>query len=223
MNLYLLFLFQIIPILMNAQNKVEENTPGWDAIDKSLQRLYKDQIPQHYAPKVYYSLGGDEPLDGVSVFVDRKNSCYHYVTYGFSELYEKETDDKEVSGYGYELTFRLKYDQPTETYPVWPINLLQNIAKVVFEKGLVFSPYQTLSSGPIRIDPLTSITGILFILDPTLGEIKTPNGKVKFLQIVGLTSDEYEGIINKTIDRREFIKLQEVTNPLVITDVERKK
>jgi hypothetical protein len=207
---------------MNEENIEKESAPGWDTIDQALKEIYGDQRPQHYAPKIYYSLGGDQPLDGISIYDDKKSKSYHYVTYGFSELYDKETDDEIVSGYGFELTFRLKYETADEIYPVWPVNLLQNIAKVVFSKGLVFDEYQTLSSGPIKADSPTKITCIIFILDPTLGEIDSPNGKFKFLQIFGLTQSEYEGIKSKTIDRRDFMQEQMRGNALAITDIERK-
>jgi hypothetical protein len=207
---------------MNGQNTENTETIGWDAIDKVLKEEYPEQVPQHYAPKVYYSLGGNEPLDGISVYVDKKNKCYHYITYGFSEIYKKETEDKEISGFGFELTFRLKYSEFSETYPIWPIIFLQNIAKVTFSKGLTFQEFQTLSSGPIRLEPSTEIKGILFTLDPTLKKIETENGKVEFLQIFGLISSEYQNIIDKKTDRREFIKGKRDENPLLITDVERK-
>ncbi|KAG1606612.1 hypothetical protein G6F45_013943 [Rhizopus arrhizus] len=38
---------------------------------------------------------------------------WHYITYGFSELYAKESSDADASGYGSELTFRLAaVDEP---------------------------------------------------------------------------------------------------------------
>ncbi len=207
---------------MNGQESENAKTIGWDAIDKTLEKEYGTQVPQHYAPKIYYSLGGNEPLDGISVYVDKENKCYHYVTYGFSEIYEKETDDKDISGFGFELTFRLKYEESAEKYPTWPINLLQNIAKVTFSKGMTFKEFQTLSSGPIRTEPSTEIKGILFTLDPTLKAIETENGKVDFLQIFGLTSSEYQNIIDKKIDRHNYISEELTKNPLLITDIERK-
>lgn len=207
---------------MNGQSSEDSESIGWDAIDKILKKEYGEQVPQHYAPKVHYSLGGNEPLDGISVYVDKENKCYHYITYGFSEIYEKETDEKDISGFGFELTFRLKYTELLEKYPTWPINLLQNIAKVTFSKRLVFKEYQTLSSGPIRLEPSTEIKGIIFTLDPTLKEIETENGKVKFLQIFGVTSSEYQKIIEKEIDKREFINKELIKNQLLVTDTERK-
>lgn len=217
-----LFLLIFSTNILNGQNSENTETIGWDSIDKTLEKEYENQIPQHYAPKIYYSLGGNEPLDGISVYVDKENKCYHYITYGFSEIYGKETEDKEISGFGFELTFRLKFSEFSEKHPTWPINLLQNIAKLTFSKGLTFKEFQTLSSGSIRLEPSTEIKGILFTLDPTLKEIDTENGKVDFLQIFGLTLSEYQNIIDKKIDRREFISEELKKNSLLITDVERK-
>jgi hypothetical protein len=210
------------PHIMKTEDNSEEKAVGWDAVDQATTKIYGDQEPQHYAPDVYYSQGGEQPLDGISIYNDEKNKCYHYVTYGFSELYEKESDDTDISGYGFELTFRLKYEKVSPTYPVWPVNLLQNIAKVTFSRGMVFDEFQTLSSGPIRVDPPTHITGILFVPDKSLGELKTENGAFKFLQIFGLTTAEYNQIVEKTLDRREMMSGLQKTNPLSITDVERK-
>ena len=200
----------------------ENQTPGWDAITMSLSKIYANQEPQHYAPVVYHSLGGSEPLDGISIYVNEKEKCYHYITYGFSELYEKETDNPAVSGFGYELTFRLKYNELESTYPIWPVNLLQNIAKMVFSEGIRFDEYNTLPTGPIKLDADTKIIALLFVIDPELSKISTPHGSLKFLEIFGLKEDEYEGIKNKTIDRREFIKQQQLQNRLLITDLDRK-
>ena len=38
---------------------------------------------------VYWELGGNEPLNGISVY--DAGDYYHFVTYGLSELYEKES------------------------------------------------------------------------------------------------------------------------------------
>jgi hypothetical protein len=207
---------------MDQKNTEKDITVGWDAIDKALAVVYSNQVPQHYAPTVYYSLGGDQPLDGISIYLDESNKCYHYVSYGFSELYSKESEDDNISGYGFELTFRLMYEVAESAYPIWPVNLLQNIAKVVFERGITFDEYQTLSSGPIRVSPTTMLTGIIFLIDPALGIIQSQNGQIKFLEIYGLTKLEYDAIVSKTVDRREFLQQQKENNPLMITEVDRK-
>ena len=46
----------------------EDDAVGWEAIDKSLEALYPHQEPEHYAPNLPASLGGDSYLDGISIY-----------------------------------------------------------------------------------------------------------------------------------------------------------
>lgn len=172
---------------------------GWNAIDQTLAQIYGEREPKHYGTILPMMLGGDHPLQGISVY---KNLLpiphYHFVTYGCSELYEKESDDHEISGFGFELTFRLACDSgdPDEP-PPWPLDFLQNLARYVFESGNAFDERHHMTlNGPIAIGQATKITAIMLILDLELQEIETRNGRVKFLQIVGLCEDEY-GLIQE--------------------------
>ena len=82
-------------------------TSGWDAITAEFERIYPDQTaPIHYGTIVPYELGGNDPLNGISIYDG--GDFWHFVSYGLTELYEKESQDKEWSGFGYELTFKLK-------------------------------------------------------------------------------------------------------------------
>jgi len=195
-----------------------ESSPGWKIIDKTLNKIYKNQKPEHFAPEIPMSLGGSDPLDGVSVYYDNENGFYHYITYGLTELHQKESDNKEFSGWGFELTFKLKSPSKQNGSPKWPITLLQNIAKVTFDRGIEFDEFHTLSSGPITSEK-SSINGLVFILDNQLGEVKSEYGKFKFLQIFGLTEKELNGIADKTIDRRDLIKKEQIKNPFLTTDI----
>ncbi len=85
----------------------DENTVGWDAIEKEFLRVYPGQTkPKHYGTIIKYVMGGNDPLDGISVYDG--GSYWHFVSFGLSEIYDKECENKEISGYGYELTFKLK-------------------------------------------------------------------------------------------------------------------
>ncbi len=82
--------------------------PGWDAIDAALEPLYRGRPPKHYGSLVPYRLGGPDPIHGISAWFNAAPSPHwHFVTYGFTELWGKESEDAEVSGFGFELTFRL--------------------------------------------------------------------------------------------------------------------
>lgn len=198
----------------------EPMQPGIDAIDAAMQALYPDQPGHYYGTVVPYMLGGGDPLDLLGAWEsERGQPHWHYVTYGFSELYEKETDNPAVSGYGFELTFRLKRGEE-EQPPVWPMNLLQNLARYVFTSGNVFGPgHHMNANGPIALETDTQLTALGFCTDPELGELDTPNGHLTFLQVVGLTADEMEGMI--CWDGEKFLTELERHLPLCITDLDR--
>lgn len=171
-------------------------TAGWDAIDAAMERIYGEQEPKHYGTLISYALGGSDPLDGISVYSsDSPLPHWHFVTYGFSELYEKESDYAEESGYGFELTFRLVKEKDEEEPPAWALNLLQNMGRYVFNSGNVFRSGDYLdANGPICLESNTQLTALAFIADPEVGTIDTPNGQVQFLQMVGITKDELEAM-----------------------------
>ncbi len=170
--------------------------PGWDAIDDALEKVYGDQEPKHYRPLISYILGGNDPLDGISVYTAKEPARHwHFVTYGFSELYEKELEDKQTSGFGFELTFRLLKEEGEKEPPAWASNLLQNLARYVFNSGNVFKNGDYLdANGPICQDADTALTALAFIIDPDLPEIETVHGKMEFIQLVGTTAEELEAM-----------------------------
>jgi hypothetical protein len=87
------------------------DAPGWAAIDARLAELYPDIEPKHYGTQHRFALGGPDPLDGVS-FYQRAEPVphWHIIGYGMSELYAKETDNPDESGWGLEFTFRIARD-----------------------------------------------------------------------------------------------------------------
>ncbi len=203
---------------MSDHTELEQT--GFDAIADKMKGLYPDQEGLYYGTIIPYALGGNDPLDGVEVWKGQCGvPCWHYVTYGFTELFEKESDDPEESGYGFELTFRLKCggeEQP----PVWPVNLLQNLARYVFSSGNGFGPGHHINcNGPIALDTETKLTALAFQVDPELGEMDTPNGHMAFLQAVAITEDEMEGLM--CWDGKKFLTALEEQIPLCITDLAR--
>ncbi|GAA4876925.1 hypothetical protein GCM10023310_65930 [Paenibacillus vulneris] len=174
----------------------EASTAGWDAIDHALSKIYGDQEPKHYGTILSYALGGQDPLDGISVYKsDSPQPHWHFVTYGFSELYEKESDIPDESGYGFELTLRLSRTEEEEEPPAWALNLLQNMGRYVFKSGNIFKSGDYLdANGPICLGADTDLTALAFVEDPELLAIHTPNGRVEFIQMVGITADELEAM-----------------------------
>jgi len=200
------------------------DTPGWDAINAALAPLYAGQEPRHYGTALPYTLGGQDPLDGISVYwADAPVPHWHYITYGFSELYAKESSDAGTSGYGFELTFRLAAsvgEHAGSTPPVWPLNLLQNLARYVFGSGNVFEDGHHLdANGPIALETDTRLCHLAFIADPQLPARDTANGHLQFLQLVGLTDEEMEAI--RRWSTRGVLQALQPAMPLWITDLHR--
>ncbi len=202
-----------------------DDTPGWDAINARLEQLYLDIEPEHFGTIIKYMFGGPDPLDGISRYHSNAGNMphEHIISYGFSELYYSEdAAGKEFSKYGFELTFRLKPFPADAKDVIWPSNLMQNIARYVFETGNWFEEYHWMpANGPIRSDTDTAITGLVFVIDPELGVIDTPHGSVQFLQIVGVTDDEINAIKDKAITAEEVVTRLRNGNPLLVTDLER--
>lgn len=172
-----------------------EDAPGWDAIVSALERTYGTAVPMHFGTVVKWSLGGPDPLDGLSAYARTEPTPHwHIVSFGMSELHEKVSDLPERSGWGFELTFRPARAADERQPPAWALNLMQNLGRYVFESGNSFAAGDHIDlGGPIALDqPRTPIVAAGFAADPELPAIDTPHGSLAFLQIVGLTADEYD-------------------------------
>lgn len=199
-----------------------ETIDGFTYISNRIKEFYPEQEGLYYGTILPGYLGGNDPLDGVEIWKSDKG-CPHwlYVTYGFTNLYtddEADTDegdsddtdnqdniddsdgidnedDNPVSGFGFELTFRLKRGDE-DTPPGWPINMLQNLARYVFSTGNTFdSGHYLNANGPIALETDTQLTCIGFLTDPELGSIDTVNGSMVFLEAIGITEDEHNSMM----------------------------
>lgn len=206
--------------IMNDDN----GTPGWDAISQALCAAHPGQMPRHFGTALPWTLGGKDPLDGVSVYWSGQGRPHwHYVSYGLSELFDKESDDADVSGFGFELTFRLAAAEGSteaDSPPTWPMSLLQNLARYVFQTGNVLEAGHHLdANGPIAAGHTTALRHLAFVEDPQLPARDTPNGRLQFLQAVGLTDGEQGAILAWSTGG--VLKALEPTMSLWITDLDR--
>jgi len=205
----------------------EDDTVGWTAIDNVFDKIYPGQEPAHYAPPLHYAAGGEDPLDGTSIYKsNQQEEHFHIVSYVFSELYYNEKAAAgEFSKWGFELTMRVTPFAGDPDKPTWVINMMNNLARYVFTSGNWFEEFQYIpANGPIRLETDTDITGLAFIKDPAADRIDTSNGEVTFLQIVGLATAELERIqkSNTRTAVEEVLTELAKTNPLLITDLERR-
>lgn len=188
--------------LEERKNELKMN--GWDAITTACEKIYPTQKnPKHYGTLINWKFGGNDPLDGISIYDG--GDYWHFVTYGLSEIYEKETEDNAISGYGMEFTFKLKKDNyDDEEAEIKNIcGILQSIAKITFTQGELFNSYEYLYTGQtegVDTKMQSNITGFITIPDNNLATIDTKNGKVNFVEFIGVTNEELLEVKNKKID-----------------------
>ena len=181
--------------------------PGWDAITAAFDALYPGQdSPLHFGCLIPWRLGGPDPLQGISVY--DAGDCFHFVTYGLTDLYEKEGKDPNYSGFGYEFTLKLRKavleDEMAEQRGI--AGILQSLARLTFEKGEQFYPNEYIYTGQetgMDARGLSKLTGFITAEDEA-GTIDTPNGKVDFIKLIGVTDAELKAIMAKTLHVQEL-------------------
>lgn len=161
-----------------------------------------------------YWLGGQDPLDYISIYDNEGQILsdipphWHYISFGLSDLHgdgrvhPMHSDCLEDrSGLGFELTFRLK-KTPDEIKrrkdakpPTWPANLLQNLAKYVFQTGNLLCVGDNIPYNKILSEKSPKIKHILIGEDVVMSKVNTKLGYVDFLQIIGATDEELEQAI----------------------------
>ena len=184
-------------------NNEEVVMDGWNAITEAFEAIYPGQDkPKHYGVLIPWSLGGNDPLDGISIY--DAGDYWHFVTYGLSELYEKESENKEYSGFGMEFTLKLKKgcyeDEEAEIKGL--CGILQSIARLTFNSGEIFDVFEYLYTGQttgMDTQAKSNITGFITIPDTDVKSVQTPNGKVDFVQFIGVTDNELIKLKDKEI------------------------
>jgi hypothetical protein len=163
----------------------DERAPGWQSIDEAFEHVYPGVEAVHFTPGPPPGLGG--ALNGISVF--GTNDRWHFVTYGLTELFQKESDDPGISGWGYELTL---LTQPSGEPPRWALSLLLAVARVTQEQGERFDAGHRLDTGNDIAGGDGLLTALAFCPDRLVEPTSFPFGRYQFLQMVGITAGELE-------------------------------
>ncbi|XP_033883294.1 suppressor of fused homolog isoform X3 [Acipenser ruthenus] len=178
--------------------------PGLQAIYGECRRLYPEQPnPLQVTAIVKYWLGGPDPLDYISMYrcvgspAQHVPEHWHYVSFGLSDLYgdnrvHEFTGQDGPSGFGFELTFRLKREAGETAPPTWPAELMQGLARYVFQSENTFCSGDHVSWHSPLDNSESRIQHMLLTEDPQLQPVQTPFGLLTFLQIVGVCTEELQ-------------------------------
>jgi suppressor of fused-like protein len=169
---------------------------GWEALQAHFDRLFPNAPRQGFGTVRRYAEGGPDPLDHVAAY-DR-DAFWHFVTFGFSELAEKENDNPDVSGFGFELSFRLRKVGESKSPPTWAVVFLQTLARYVFRNSAPFEHAHYINWGGAITDKVpTELSALAFADDPELGTVPTPNGRVAFLAVIPVVASDYARIAER--------------------------
>ncbi len=208
--------------------ELKENSdfaPGWDAIDEEFDRLYPGQEPHHLATDITKRamFGGNQFLDGYSLY-NNPDGYYHLVTYGMSELYgDEESYGGDYSGWGYEMTMKLKAENPDDC--MWAVNVFANLSRYTYQSKRYYDPEQCVPGNgmPLKPESDSLITALITVEDTTAQGKDTVHGRLNFIQFVGITESELTAIREDISNIGKLIELMKKDNPLLITDLDRKK
>ncbi|XP_054714387.1 suppressor of fused homolog [Uloborus diversus] len=177
---------------------------GLEALYRACRKIYPDQPnPLQVAAVVKYWLGGPDPLDYISMYSNPGDPDldidphWHYVSFGLSDLHgDGRVHDISApdapSGFGFELTFRLKREPDERVPPTWPAAIMQALAKYVFQSENTLCAGDHVSWHCPLDNSESRIQHMLMFEDPKLGTVQTPFGLVTFIQIVGVCTEELQ-------------------------------
>ncbi|GFG39370.1 hypothetical protein Cfor_08323 [Coptotermes formosanus] len=177
---------------------------GLEALYSLCRRIYPDQVnPLQVTALVKYWLGGPDPLDYISMYSNSGDPeqnippHWHYISFGLSDLHgdgrvHDVSGPETPSGFGFELTFRLKREPGETAPPTWPAAVMQALAKYVFQSANTLCVGDHVSWHSALDNSESRIQHMLMTADPQLGTAHTPFGSVNFVQIVGICREELQ-------------------------------
>jgi suppressor of fused len=192
--------------------------PGWDAIEEAFEHLYPGQVLrlwEHHGVHRMHDLANPpaNPLEAVRIYDG--GTFWHYVSFGLSDLYRKESAD-DWSGFGYELTFRVAKTVGEENPPLWPVSVMVSLASARYT-AQDYASGDTVKTGPLDGRPECRLTALLIFEDPAFKVLETPFGKLVFLQLVGVEAETRERALR--IGSQRVIDELRFSNPDLITRV----
>lgn len=194
----------------------DEAAPGWDAVEHWVSdHVTAEGEPLHFGTGL---LPGQDGLYGLNAY--RTPDAWLLVTLGLTELYGKDSERPDVSGWGFELTLRIPRDPGEGQPPAWSRNLLDRLGRYVFSAAAPFAAGHRLDTGEaITGQGDTRLTALAFTDDPDLPAVDTPNGRASFLRVVGITDAELEEM--KGTSTAQVLARLADHDPLLTTNPER--
>lgn len=227
-NLYIIFNFPkgITMTLEEFREKATDKhwTPGWDHIDSCLYAYYGNIEPTQFGYGRPAAIGGSSYLFSTNIYKNTLSTkpYYHLIGFGLSELFANEKAfGGEHSGWGYEFTIKL-YEENQEDC-MYIADIFNTLAKYTIVKKVIFRPntFITLKNSINPNKPDSKITGFIFVNDTEIKSTSTIYGQLDFLQLVGITDNEYNQLNKNPAKVATLISNMKKDNPNLVIDTNR--
>ncbi|MCY9786300.1 suppressor of fused domain protein [Nocardiopsis sp. EMB25] len=164
-----------------------EMLPGLTRIYEEWARTYPDVQPL----TIQFAADGQggEGLDGVLAYP--LEGHWLLVGFGLTELGEKTSEEKRISGAGFEFTCRIPRDPDDRSVPAWILRVLHALADHFLAGSDLDVGHWIVTPSPLGGEPSNGdMTSLVIVPDVEVRAMQTENGLVMFFQLVGLTADE---------------------------------
>ena len=94
---------------------------------------------------------------------------------------------------------------------------------MLFRSWLESEQFIEGSGDSINLDVKSKITSLITVYDPQLPPIDTIHGRLEFIQLVGITTAEFEAVCDNPENLAKLIENMRKDNPLFVTDLARTK
>ncbi|MFB8770625.1 suppressor of fused domain protein [Nocardiopsis alba] len=193
-----------------------EILPGLTRIYEGWAEKYPDVRPLTVQ---FAADGSTEGLNGVLAYP--LEGHWLLVTFGLTELGEKTSEEKRVSGAGFEFTCRIPREDGDETVPAWILRVLHALAAQFLAGTALDVGHWIVTPAPLGGEPANGdMTSIAIVPDVDIRVMDTDNGLVLFFQVVGLKVEEGE-YAQKADTVAPIVALLRDRDPRMITDPNR--
>ncbi|WP_017606424.1 suppressor of fused domain protein [Nocardiopsis alkaliphila] len=133
----------------------------------------------------------DGGIDGVLAYP--MEGYWLLVTFGLTELGEKTSEEKRVSGAGFEFTCRIPREDGDESVPAWILRVLHALAEQFLAGAQLDVGHWIITQAPLGGEKSNGdMTSLAIVPDADMRILDTDNGLVLFFQVVGLKAEEAE-------------------------------
>ncbi len=170
-----------------------ESLTGERALTDFLLDSYGKKPDGQFASAIGAALTGAS-VDHV-VYYAQEDGVAHwdFISFGMSEIGEKLNGNPEVSGSGYEFTLRTLRNGDEAEPHAWPMRLFTRVGDYALS-GAELTEYDYLELESLDADQENQFVGALLVPDPKLEKAATPNGEIRFMQIVPILEAELETV-----------------------------